>query len=607
MYLNAINLNKCNSQAVNMKKTLGIVYTPTFLADFVAQKTLEFFLKDKAHSNGCLDFNKIRIIDPACGDGELLLAIWKQIQPLKTFTSKPLNPIDILCGIDIDCNAVNKTRARLANETSNTIGFEHSKIIKANALWPVEKVSTANGWQQIKNLFDASSGFDILIANPPWGTDMSLFCNNLRYDEFALHKGQFDSSDLFIELALSIVKPGGYFAFIIPDSLFTIERRQLREMLLRQTDIKFIARLGEGIFKDINRGCVVLICSINKDTTKNETECLRLTPYLREKILRAELNLRDAERQISHKVSQDRFLANTDFNIDIDVREYEEMTLARLKKQPDHLRRYLVSARGIELSKTGKVIKCGKCKIWMPLPTGQKPKCLHCDAVINLKTCLHSTIVSNERVRGSKRILVGESIKRYFTLEPKWILTDKKGINYKDNKVYQGSKILIRKTGVGISAAIDYTGALTNQVVYIFKLKDEKNSWLTLEFLLALINSRAIYYYIVKSHGETEWRSHPYVTQKQILDLPVPNIEKEDREKRKIVQKISNLVKPFLKRNVQLSDRADAQIEFYICKLFGLTKNDYKVIYNTLNQVEGLLPVKALRKVKVEDIFGNYI
>ena len=43
-----------------------------------------------------------------------------------------------------------------------------------------------------------------------------------------------------------------------------------------------------------------------------------------------------------------------------------------------------------------------------------------------------------------------------------------------------------------------------------------------LEFMLAVLNSRAMYYFLAKKHGETEWRSHPYLTQKQVLDLPMP-------------------------------------------------------------------------------------
>jgi hypothetical protein len=48
----------------------------------------------------------------------------------------------------------------------------------------------------------------------------------------------------------------------------------------------------------------------------------------------------------------------------------------------------------------------------------------------------------------------------------------------------------------------------------------------------------------------------------------------------------------------------DAQVEYLISKLFGLTEEDYQVIYKTLNDTQGLIPVKSLAKVSVKDIFS---
>lgn len=69
------------------------------------------------------------------------------------------------------------------------------------------------------------------------------------------------------------------------------------------------------------------------------------------------------------------------------------------------------------------------------------------------------------------RIIVGEDIFRYRTRCKSYIQLGLNGINYKDNKLYEGNKILIRKTGVGITAGIDYNNCMTNQVVYILHRK----------------------------------------------------------------------------------------------------------------------------------------
>ncbi|XIV55794.1 N-6 DNA methylase [Escherichia coli] len=53
------------------KKKNGVVYTPQYLADYVAEKIISYsdLFKDKQNSE------KIQVLDPACGDGILLKAL----------------------------------------------------------------------------------------------------------------------------------------------------------------------------------------------------------------------------------------------------------------------------------------------------------------------------------------------------------------------------------------------------------------------------------------------------------------------------------------------------------------------------------------------------
>ena len=54
----------------------GVVYTPTNLADFVAKQVIRFWSEDILRKSSDKDFtlSNLKIIDPACGEGELLLA-----------------------------------------------------------------------------------------------------------------------------------------------------------------------------------------------------------------------------------------------------------------------------------------------------------------------------------------------------------------------------------------------------------------------------------------------------------------------------------------------------------------------------------------------------
>jgi hypothetical protein len=42
-----------------------------------------------------------------------------------------------------------------------------------------------------------------------------------------------------------------------------------------------------------------------------------------------------------------------------------------------------------------------------------------------------------------------------------------------------------------------------------------------------------------------------------------------------------------------------------VSQLYGLKKSDYEIIFNTLNSVENLLPVRALKICDVNDIFPS--
>lgn len=606
--LNKLKQNLPDCVSPEDKKSFGIVYTPHFLAEYVAQKIITYFfddLKKKSPRNLNKFLNKIRIIDPACGEGQLLYSIWKQLNYRLTTSGAMFtpNPIEILCGIDIDEEAVMKTMFRISR-FSGSNDFFNFKIVKTNALFPFDSISREEGWKIVKDRFGAPEGFDILIANPPWGADIN-FKESLLRKEYCLYKGPFESADLFVELALSIVKPGGYFALILPDSLFSFERKDLREMLLRRTNIKFVARLGEKIFQNINRACAILICKKETYSSSNRVKCLRLTPVLRNKILLNKITLHDAESLLAHEVNQQRFCENRNFLFDIDVKEDEEKTLYKIKSNSNSLRNYLVGSRGVELSKTGKVCKCNNCGLWMPLPTAKEPKCSHCNLPIKVASANTTSIISKNKTGNAAPLIVGENIKRYYINSRRWILTTKEGIKYKDKTLYKNPKIIIRKTGVGISATIDYSGAYTNQVVYIFKLKDMTKSVISLEFILAVINSRLMYYYILKIFGEAEWRSHAYVTQKQILSLPLPYIDVKDSQQKIIIKSITKILKPYLKKNKPLPPLIDAKIEYLIAKFFKFTKKDYATIYKDLNCVEELLPVKALKTVQLQDIFSQ--
>jgi len=592
---NSFNHKILRKYSTDEKKENGVVFTPPNLADYVAYKLISFYLRDI--STPKLIKTNLKIIDPSCGEGELLVSVWNKIT--NHLDNANLNPINTLCGIDLDKNSIMRAEQRVEELNINKRKGQYN-FVNTNALLPKNDSLNIESWRDLKNYLGVKSGFDLLIANPPWGANTSSYvCLLDKY--FTLNKGQFDSSDLFVELAINIVKKNGYFACILPDSLFSFEHKQLRKLLLEKTEIKYIGRLGERLFGGVNRACVVLICKNVKPSKSNPVQCMRLIPKLRNQILNNEITFRDAEKSLIHYIPQERFLRNQDYLFDIDTKVDESNLIKKIIASREIIGNYVDSSRGVELSKSGLICKCNICGFWSPLPAKSETKCKHCGNHFKLDKLQPIKIISKEKFKGSSPILVGENLRRYSITSKYWISLSNKGINYKSISLYFEPKILVRKTGVGITATIDYSNSLTNQVVYIFKPKKNSLFTLPIEFILAVMNSRIIYYYLLKKYGESEWRSHPYLTQSQILKLPLPKITSE--ESRKVQNKIVLLLKPYLEKNIKLPKDVDAKVEYLISRLYCLNIDDYRTIYNTLNSTQGLIPVRELSAVDIKDIF----
>lgn len=183
-----------------VRKSLGAVYTPELLADWVASELLGRLQHVKSPL----------VIDPACGDGALLKSV------LRTKSHFSI----AVAGIDIDPGAIRQAKRTLPTGTLLKV---------ADALQPGGRGSdVGSGWT---GLIDAKRIAGV-ISNPPWGAGLEQNAPELRGAGYQLAQGQFDSYELFIELCLKVMPDHAILAFIIPDSLFLPEHRALRTLLL---------------------------------------------------------------------------------------------------------------------------------------------------------------------------------------------------------------------------------------------------------------------------------------------------------------------------------------------------------------------------------------
>ena len=536
-------------------KKYGVFYTPERLAEFTAD-----LLYEEARKTGTVIKT---ILDPACGECALLYAANKRFgDEIKYF------------GIDVDKEAI-------VNAYCNFNIINNDSILPKNV-----KKQTAEYWKRKMPKISA------VIANPPWSSEKIYSHNELQDAGFSSAKGQYDSYVLFIELAYNLLNEGGYFAFILPDSLFDSQNEKLRKFLSEKMRIKVIARLGEKIFKEVSRSTTVIVCQKEKPIKGSITRCFRLTTEERKKFLSSESELLNIYNEGVHNVLQRRFTKNVAYNFDIDTRTDEEELLAKIREKNITWNDTFIFGRGVEISKKGKIVLCPECGCAQgykkeQFSNGEKI-CSNCGKKILIKEENITNVISKQYTPKTITIFVGENIRRYGITGEFYIEPDIPGINYKNRAMYCPPKLLVRKTGLGIYASIDYTGGMTSQTVYILKFKNEKCG-VPLEYYLALLNSRVVYYYYLKIYGENEWKSHPYFTKKIIFSLPIKEYEGNELDKQ-IIELASDLAHNY-------EHAKDIQLERLVMKKYGLSKNESSIIYKEMNRLPDL---SAINNMKIE-------
>ena len=534
-----------------IKQKYGVVYTPGSLSNFVAE------LLKRVSSNEDIKV----ILDPASGECALLRAVQNIFGNKKEYI-----------GLDVDKEAIQNSKDAV-------------RIIHNDTIMPQKvKKKTVDYWRDKLPVVDA------VIANPPWSSEKIYERADLISAGFSLVSGQYDSYVLFMEFAFNILRENGLMAFIIPDSLFDTQNENLRKFLLEKTQIKVIARLGEKIFEEVNRATTVIICKKAIPTPNSETTCFRLSTEDRKAYLAGQGTLLTYFDKKKHTVYQRRFSRNSGYNFDIDTCSNEETLLEKIASKTEKWEQLFVFGRGVEISKTGKIVYCPHCNYAQGYKKKQfeagKKTCTNCGEEISVTDKTVQNVVTQEPDENSILIYVGENIRRYGISGEYYIRPDIEGINYKNRELYTPPKLLIRKTGLGIYSAIDYSGSMTSQTVYILKYVDENNQT-PLEYYLALINSRVVYYYYLKVYGENEWKSHPYITKQIVFTLPIRPYtgSKVDLD---IVEIATKLMQHY-------DHDMDAKLEGLIMKKYELTKEECEMVINEMNKLPNLSAVNNMK------------
>ena len=571
-YLRYVQGRQTEAKQVSKRKAQGIFYTPKYIVEYLVKETLGEVIK-KTKSK---DIKNIKVLDPACGSGSFLTVAYDNI--LEAITkNKPqislFTMFDILkeniYGVDLDPQAVEIAQLNLLLKVLSQkikLPMLQHNINNGNTLisGPVDflesyfgstyrELRPFNFEDEFKDVFD-NNGFDVIIGNPPYvfarGGKFDENTKKYYYDNFPLASYQLNTYLLFIDRAFRLLKTGGYFGFIIPNTWLTIDTfSMLRKFLLEETGNLQIINIYDKVFSEANVDTCLLIYKKGKPTNVKLGE------------------FRDGKLTIVGRFPPTQFKKNNYIiNIALAKNKDKAAILEKIRENSKPLSTFAVASTGLKAYQEGK----GK-----PVQTAQ----------IKNTRAFHS---DQRKDISYKKYLEGRDVCRYhlgwsgeYLSYGDWLAEPRKSVPFK------GERILIRQIPssppYSINAVFtdkEFLNDINSMVVFDFKCERL--------FLLAALNSKLTTFWFTNTFDKFQRKLFPQFKVKELATFPIPNTDQPDQVKiAKKAQRMIDLQKELmatsadtdkyntLKREIEKQDK---EIDLAIYKLYCLTPEEINIV-----------------------------
>jgi type I restriction-modification system DNA methylase subunit len=592
------------------RKKDGVFYTPKYITKYIVENTVgklceekknelaiieEEYITDKKRQKKTILTLKdkldtyrdwllqLTICDPACGSGaflnqalDFLITEHQYIDELqaKLFgDALVLNDVatsileNNLFGVDLNEESVEIAKLSLWLRTAQPnrkLNDLNSNIKCGNSLIDDPEVAgeKAFHWQKSFPQVFEKGGFDVIIGNPPYGAELSNkeWLKN-KYSETSF--GNIDSYKYFIQLGVDITKNNGALSYIMPDSY--IEKEYFKDVrIFVSNSFKNIynIKLGDDVFEEVNLPTAIIILQ-EKYKTDSNFHYLDLS------------NISPIEKSFK--------LFNKNYYLTEKPNFQESFTIIKsIIKTKDTFPLIDVYSQVMGV----KVYQIGKGK---PKQTNYEIE--------------NNSFVSNISTEEFNYKYISQGIKRYdYETQNEYIkygecLAEPRSVEYFDNP-----KIVIREIiNPTIFATYIEEKAVVKNIAAIIIQKDNR---FPLKYLLGIINSKLINYYVNEQSPKSNNKSYPSFNSKLLKNIPIKDSENEFKLKLiELVEKMLLFHKNIKKQSSKF--QRSIQRKFNLVELPKKLQNWYYLTYAEFIQELGKTKIKLglSEEAEWEDFF----
>lgn len=491
------------------------------------------------------DLAKVRVLDPACGSGNFLAGAAQRLLAFGTRSGLSLEDGASLIQSNLwgfDPDPISSFLAEMKLHTVLHTSNSHPET--PTPLHIHQADSLALPWEPCIDLF---------LANPPY---LAAKNSDLSGYRFAQQRGQADSYLLFLNLALQVVRPGGWIGLVVPDPLL-VRANAVRERarLLEETTLHHLWHFSDVFAADV--GAVVIIAQKTPPGRMHSVSWIRgrwqsnfsFTSHHR---VQQSLFSRQPGAEFRYLLSRERGAALEYLRTCLEETPANKRCLAPLGE-------FLSISRGEELGRDNPLIQN------IPSPRDVINDCAYPDVTCDTQdlTCGQIALPTHYPVlRG------GIDIHPYFS--PTTDCQIARQAITKPLERYLSPKLLVVKSTGRLQAALDLKGHIALQTLYLLHPRNQHACLDQLYFFLALLNSRLLREYMYVLRTAYKW-VQPQIEQHVLASLPVPLVKPENQQqitgRAKVLEHACSRLDPVVEWNEYITGIYEEQ-ERAICALY---------------------------------------